>query len=249
MKKALTTVLFMVGLTTVFIAALAWVNAGSRARIAENQRLFALQSLHYAAGFLPQGVDESTLSSTTATADLPWDDATVLDLTRRRIHPVTLPIDASLRSHLPQRFQGLDSVSVQVVLDEASRIIGYGLDLRGKGLWGSLGAVAVLDSGLASLRGIDFTEQSETPGLGARITEQWFKFFFRGLRLDSGPVGMVGTKRQSNLQTPTSDVQAVTGATLTSNGVVAMVNGDLPFYRALLALHRDTLHARFHGDP
>ena len=249
MKKALATVLFMVGLTTVFIAAIAWVNAGSRARIAENQRLFALQSLLYAGGLLPEGVDESTLSATTATADLPWDDGVVLDLTLRRIRPVTLAIDASLKSSLPQRFQGQDSVTVQVVLDDSGRIIGYGLDLRGKGLWGSLGAVTVLDSSLTSLRGLDFTEQSETPGLGARITEQWFKFFFRGLRLDSGPVGMVGVKRESNLQTPTADVQAVTGATLTSNGVVAMVNGDLPFYRALLALHRNALHARFHGDP
>jgi Na+-transporting NADH:ubiquinone oxidoreductase subunit C len=77
------------------------------------------------------------------------------------------------------------------------------------------------------LSGIDFLKQQETPGLGARIGEPWFKQQFKGKR---GPFTTVGEGEPS----AENQFDAITGATITSNAVKAIVNavvaaaGSLP---------------------
>jgi len=254
MKKAFLTVLFMTLITVVFIASLAWVNESSRSRIAQNDKIFRLQSVLYACNLMPEGVDETLLSPAMTTSDLPWNNEAILHLTRQRIVSVTLPITPVVRDKLKGSMLSLtDSAEVQVLFDEAGAVLGYGFPLRGKGLWGALGAFAVVSADLNTMIGLDFTEQSETPGLGARITESWFKYFFRGLKIDGlhRPDGegvvMVNRKIQSNLESPTNSVQAITGATQTCNGVVNMVNADLRFYLALLRGNMSILNDQFKG--
>jgi len=77
----------------------------------------------------------------------------------------------------------------------------------------------------------------ETPGLGARITEIEFKYFFRNLDLSgfedqspTPPIILVKNKDKTNLDESTNSFQAITGATQTVDGVLKMVNSDLQFY-------------------
>lgn len=254
MKKSISTVLFMLLITVVFIASLAWVNESSRSRIAQNEEIFRLQSILYACNLLPEGIDETLLSPAMTTSDLPWNNQAILQLTQQRIVSVTLPITPAVRKKLKASMLALpDSVKVQILLDETGTVAGYGFPLRGKGLWGSLGAFAVVSSDLSTMTGLDFTEQSETPGLGARIMESWFKYLFRGLKIDGlqGTEGdgvvMVNRKVESNLASPTNEVQAITGATQTCNGVVNMVNTDLRFYLALISENMSFLNDHFEG--
>ncbi len=60
-------------------------------------------------------------------------------------------------------------------------------------------------------------KQNETPGLGARITEKWFKEQFRG---KSAPFTMAaeGTSEKPG------ELDAITGATKTSQAVLRIVN-------------------------
>jgi len=116
-------------------------------------------------------------------------------------------------------------------------------------LWGTISAFAVVSPDLIHMIGIDFTEQSETPGLGARVTESEFKYFFRGLELsgffvptDQRPVKMVSRKDKSNKEYPTNTFQAITGATQTCNGVVKMLNTDLKFYLTILKEYLESVH-------
>jgi Na+-transporting NADH:ubiquinone oxidoreductase subunit C len=89
---------------------------------------------------------------------------------------------------------------------------------RGKGLWGEIVGHVGLSSNLKMIEGLDFVKHSETPGLGARITEEWFKEQFRGKK---GPLKRVaeGTKSEKS-----DEFDAITGATITSKAVESMIN-------------------------
>ncbi len=95
---------------------------------------------------------------------------------------------------------------------------GYVFPAAGPGLWGEIDAVVGFDASLSRLTGVDFTKQNETPGLGARISEDWFKNQFKG---KTGPFTRVpeGTKSTSPTQ-----FDAITGATITSRAVQQILN-------------------------
>ena len=248
MKKAGFTILFMICITAVFVFALTGVNEISRERIAKNQAIQRVQSIMYACNILPEGVHENNLSSSTQTSDINWDNQRLLSMMSDRLEIIHIPIAPTQKELLRNSFLVLqDSVEIYILSDERKKISGYGFSLRGKGLWGTIAAFAVISDDLTKMVGIDFTDQVETPGLGARITESWFKYLFRGLDLSgflSGnknepAITMVSTKGKSNLDESTSRVQAITGATQTCNGVLKMINTDLQFYITLIQEYRD----------
>ena len=74
----------------------------------------------------------------------------------------------------------------------------------------------------SKLIGIEFTSHSETPGLGGRIDEEWFKEQFRGIDLEDSQDDYI-------IYTPAAggNVDAITGATLTSQSVREFVNEDI----------------------
>lgn len=105
-----------------------------------------------------------------------------------------------------------------VVIDPESRVeTGYVCIERGAGLWGTIVAVVGFEMDKKTLTGIDFVQQNETPGLGARIAELWFKEQFRGKR---GPFTMVAEGEPAG----SNQFDAITGATITSNAVKDIVN-------------------------
>ncbi len=97
----------------------------------------------------------------------------------------------------------------------------YAFPFKGPGLWGTIeGYLGVAADG-GMLTGIVFTSHSETPGLGGRIDEDWFKEQFRGIAVPAG--GTLGLKDAAGV----GDVDAITGATSTSRSVMSLVNGTL----------------------
>jgi Na+-transporting NADH:ubiquinone oxidoreductase subunit C len=101
--------------------------------------------------------------------------------------------------------------------ENSSDVSGYVVFQDGAGLWGRIEAVVGYETDLKTLTGLDFIRHNETPGLGARITEVWFREQFRG---KTGPFTMVpeGTVNSTN------EFDAITGATRTSNAVLKMMN-------------------------
>ena len=244
MKKGITTVLFMITISIVFIAILAFINEVSSERIARNQEIEMYKSILYAFDIFPDGIVETQLPPVAATADIPWPDAqAVLDTYAANIHTIQLPIPAHVYPYLKNSLLSVqDSVQVFTRGDSAGLATSYGIFLRGKGLWGSISAFGVVSADLQRMGGIDFIEQVETPGLGARITETEFKYYFRKLDLsgfDNGDAGiraikMVGQKDQSNVAVSENTFQAITGATQTCTGVSNMVNADMQILTELL---------------
>ena len=88
----------------------------------------------------------------------------------------------------------------------------------GPGLWGDITAAVCFDTETESIVGVTFTEHNETPGLGGRIEEKWFQQQFIGKRT---PLTLLpeGTESESR-----NEVDAITGATITSSAVRDIVN-------------------------
>jgi Na+-transporting NADH:ubiquinone oxidoreductase subunit C len=234
---------FMVIVSVVFITVLASVNEMTKARINRNFEIEQTKAMFYAFNIFPEGVDDSTLSSSSITADIPWSEEQILQVRKNRLKSMTIPISENLKDVVRDSFlEGRDSVEIFEGLNEQGDVVAYGLPLVGKGLWGTIEGFGVISADLDKMVGIDFTKQVETPGLGARIIEQEYKFFFRNLDLSGfsnvdskqPAIVMVKKKDRTNVEESTNSIQAITGATQTSQGVLNMVNSNLRMYIQLI---------------
>jgi Na+-transporting NADH:ubiquinone oxidoreductase subunit C len=84
--------------------------------------------------------------------------------------------------------------------------------------------------------GVAFYRHSETPGLGGRITEDWFKGQFAGKRLPPrGKEGRYFSFVPAGTARGEGDLDAITGATGTSRGVERLVNENVKDYLPWIA--------------
>ncbi|HAS73575.1 MAG TPA: NADH:quinone oxidoreductase [Clostridiales bacterium UBA8960] len=104
------------------------------------------------------------------------------------------------------------------IYKEDGMVVGYAFPYIGKGLWGSISGYMAISADLKTILGVDFVAHSETPGLGGRIDEEWFKVQFRGV-----PVA----EAESLIFFPSDggNIDAITGATSTSEAVRKIING------------------------
>ena len=104
---------------------------------------------------------------------------------------------------------------------------GVAIRLDGKGLWGPIWGYAVVSEDGQTLKGVAFDHKSETPGLGAKITEQSFLKSFEGKKLydkDGNFVSVRVLKPGTASEIAEGNrVDAISGATLTSKGVDKML--------------------------
>jgi Na+-transporting NADH:ubiquinone oxidoreductase subunit C len=112
----------------------------------------------------------------------------------------------------------------------------YILPVYGAGLWGPIWGYVALDSDGSTVYGAYFAHASETPGLGAEIEKPAFTDQFPGKQMFKGeqmlPVAVV-----KKGQVPTGDedyVNGISGGTITSKGVSAMLSNCLQPYEAYL---------------
>ena len=119
-------------------------------------------------------------------------------------------------------------------MDDGS--IKYVLPVYGAGLWGPIwGYVAVNDDG-NTIYGANFSHEGETPGLGARISDKDFQdeFVDKHLFQEGEFKGVVVLKKGLKSVTGAEQVDALTGATITSLGVSAMLEDCLTPYKGFL---------------
>ena len=90
---------------------------------------------------------------------------------------------------------------------------------------------------LARVKGIKILYQGETPGLGGRITEEWFTDQFAGKPVaqsdDAGNyIYFVAEQKE---QLGPNEVHGITGATQTTDGVAKFLNADIARIKKLMA--------------
>ena len=118
-------------------------------------------------------------------------------------------------------------------------VAAYTIPVSGKGLWSTLYGYFALDADLNTVRGITFYQHGETPGLGGEIDKPWFQENFVGKKIldDAGNLRSITVvKGTAADRYPDPDelvhyVDGISGATITSNGVTALLEAELTRYR------------------
>ena len=96
--------------------------------------------------------------------------------------------------------------------------------LKGMGLWGGISGFIALEDDWDTVYGVYFNHESETAGLGAEIKDsQAWQEKFIGKKLHKDGVDGIALSVVKKVTDPETQVDAVTGATLTSNGVSDML--------------------------
>jgi len=110
----------------------------------------------------------------------------------------------------------------------------YILPVRGMGLWGPIWGYIAVDEDGNTVYGAYFNHESETAGLGAEIkdSQKWQNQFIGKKIFDAD--GNVALKVVKKIENKEHEVDGVTGATLTCNGVNDMLHTDLTLYKQLL---------------
>ncbi|MFO7997526.1 MAG: NADH:ubiquinone reductase (Na(+)-transporting) subunit C [Bacteroidales bacterium] len=106
--------------------------------------------------------------------------------------------------------------------------------VRGNGLWGPLWGYVGLDEQLTTIIGANFDHGSETPGLGAEIADDDFQNQFAGKRIfdQEGTFRSVRVVKGGAPEGDPHGVDAISGGTITSNGVTNMLRDGLAVYEA-----------------
>lgn len=101
----------------------------------------------------------------------------------------------------------------------------------GMGLWGPISGYISINEDGKTIYGAYFNHESETAGLGAEIkdNEDWQKSFKDKLIFDEEGKNVILSVKKK-VDSPKSQVDAITGATLTSDGVSLMLQDGLKQY-------------------
>ncbi|MBT8231268.1 MAG: NADH:ubiquinone reductase (Na(+)-transporting) subunit C [Saprospiraceae bacterium] len=115
----------------------------------------------------------------------------------------------------------------------------YILYTRGKGLWDEIWGNIALESDLSTIAGVSFDHKQETPGLGAEIKDNksWVRQFIgKKIYTPEGEYKSVYV-RKGGAKDDTYEVDGISGATITADGVSDMLKEDLkayePYFKSL----------------
>lgn len=108
----------------------------------------------------------------------------------------------------------------------------YVVPVYGMGLWGPISGYIALNADKSTVYGVYFNHESETAGLGAEIKDNkaWQEKFQGKKLFKNGDDKAIALSVEKKVEDPTTQVDAVTGATLTSNGVRDMLHEALGKY-------------------
>lgn len=117
----------------------------------------------------------------------------------------------------------------------------YVFSMTGMGLWGGISGFVSVNDDKSTVYGAYFNHESETAGLGAEIkdNQKWQELFqgkklFRSIGKNEEDRSAIALSVQKKVTDPQTQVDAVTGATLTSNGVSDMLHDGLTKFLPIL---------------
>ena len=116
---------------------------------------------------------------------------------------------------------------------------GYIIPISGKGLWSTMKGYFAIGEDKNSTLGIVFYEHGETPGLGAEVDKPWFQNQFKidkGKKIFDENQNLVSitVNKKKNTDGKKHEVDGITGATVTSDGVTKFLKRDLDRYKNFL---------------
>ncbi len=230
------TIIFSVIMVVVVGSLLAGVAQGLKSKITLNERFEKMQNILYAMGINDnEGDGDINFISTDRVEEvfaknikkqlvIQGDEVTenpeayLIDIKKEE----TMAKDPNYQRRLPLFVGEKDGETLYII------------PMRGKGLWDAIWGFVAVDKSLV-VRGVFFDHAGETPGLGAEIKQRYFMDDFKGENIMDGDAfkGITVAKGNNdpvNENKTDNKVDAIAGATITGDGVTAMVKKDVRMY-------------------
>ncbi len=234
-ESNLYTVLFAIGMVLIVGTLLAFVATSLEGKISENKRIEKQQNILYAMGvndndetsveFVSKSVVAKDFAKyitkqliITGTEAVEDPNAYLIDIKKE----ATEAKNPNYKRRLPLFIGEKDGNTLYIV------------PVRGKGLWDAIWGYIAIDNQLV-VQGVYFDHAGETPGLGSNIKERFFMDDFKGEHIMDGDTfkGITASKSNAdpkNLDKTDFQVDAIAGATITGDGLSAMLKKDLALY-------------------
>ena len=232
------TVIFAIAMVIIVGALLAFTASALKDRIAENKRIEKQQNILYAMGVNENEGNKANFVSKEKVAEsfskyitnqiviqdgneTQDENAYLIDIKKEQ---------TSAKDGNPRR--------LPLFIGEKEGQKFYIAPIRGKGLWDAIWAYVAMDKDMVVL-GAYFDHKGETPGLGANIKERFFMDDFKGEHIIDGDsfkgiTAAKGNADPKNMDKEDFEVDAIAGATITGDGLSAMLKKDLKMYMPYL---------------
>jgi electron transport complex protein RnfG len=122
-----------------------------------------------------------------------------------------------------------DEIQIFRCTNAEAGLVGYAFVAQGSGYQGVIKIMVGIDPALEKLTGIDILESVETPGLGAKVTEEGFRNQFNGVLVQPAIEYVKGKAPEKE-----NEIQAITGATVSSRSVVSILNKTIEEVRKVV---------------
>ncbi|TDS11539.1 Na+-transporting NADH:ubiquinone oxidoreductase subunit C [Maribacter caenipelagi] len=234
------TVVFAAVMVVVVGSILAFLASALRPNIKENERFEKQQNILYAMGVNENGDDAGSVNF--IPTDVVEDEFASYIKEQLVIQGDKITEDneaylIDLKKQLANIKKG-EPYKLPVFIGEKEGKKFYIIPMYGKGLWDAIWGFIALDDTM-TVQGVYFDHKGETPGLGANIKMRYFMDDFEGETILNGTqyAGIAVAKGNNDPLNKTKDdneVDALAGATITGNGVSAMISETVKLYKPYL---------------
>lgn len=229
------TVLFAVGMVLVVGTLLAFLASYFKPTIDENKRIEKQQNILYA-----MGVNENDESNAIFVSKDKVGEEFSKYITKQLViqganvseNDKAYLIDVKKQQALAK--EGTER-QLPLFVGEKDGKTFYIAPIRGKGLWDAVWGYVAMDKNMV-VQGVYFDHKGETAGLGANIKLRFFMDDFTGENLMNATGSFVGINISKSNGDPLNkdkndnEVDAIAGATITGDGVAAMLKSELRLY-------------------
>ena len=238
-EKNVYTVLFAVVMVIIVGSVLAFLASGLSGKIKENERFEKQQNILYAMGvhenegegsvnFIPTDRVEGEFSKF-ITQQLVINGGEITEDNEAFLIDLKKELAVAKDGGTPR---------LPVFIGEKEGKKFYILPMYGKGLWDAIWGFISVNEDMV-VQGVYFDHKAETPGLGANIKQRYFMDDFIGESILDGSryAGIAVAKGNNdpiNEIKDDNEVDALAGATITGNGVSAMIRESVNLYRNYL---------------
>ena len=166
-----------------------------------------------------------------------WDSITKPKIEYHQLQALKAAISDVLPSYDYYEERALDEKTVYIgKIDDSTQLVGIAFKVDGSGFQGNISIMVGVDPSFTSITGIKVLGQIETPGLGTKIVIDpsnktnpfWFPEQFGGVVLFP-QIDVVKNSIPQN----SNEVQAISGATITSKAVVRIINENIGMIKEL----------------
>lgn len=151
------------------------------------------------------------------------------------------------------KLRRLESISLVYLVEKNGKLNQIVLPVRGKGLWSTMFAYVAINADFNTISGVSFYQHGETPGLGGEIDNKGWQKGWVGKKIfgssDETMITVVKGNATENSKNIQHEIDGISGATLTSNGVGDLLqfwfgnNGFKPYLDRMMKAHIQRQHS------